>query len=89
MGTPEQHDSSPRVPVSALVADLITGTAPLKVALDLWRSHHGLSYEKVSLLLDRKKGSVSAWSLRPGKLRVLERDIAELIGYKERPNGAA
>ncbi len=80
----EPTGTARRSPVSALVADLITGALPLRVALDLWKSHHGLTYEGVSNLLGRKKAAVSAWANRPEKLRPLGREIAELIGYEER-----
>lgn len=89
MDSTEPTTSTPRAQVSALVADLIMGSSPLKVALDLWKSHHGLTYEGVSILLDRKKGSVSAWTKRPEKLQPLGRDISDLIGYEQRPGGAA
>lgn len=76
-------------PVSDVLTELITGKAPLKVALDLWKSRHGLRYGDVSGLIGRQPGAVSAWIHRPAVLPRIGSDVAKLIGYSERPRGAA
>ena len=80
--------TEPLIPVSDIVTDLIRGNAPLKMALDLWRSHHGFSYERVSRIIGRKKGAVSAWINRPDRLSRIGRDISDLIGYEQRGDAA-